>query len=116
MSDYWPLYLRVDRDHAVVVENNPDGRTDQDIWNLVGYQPEMLNLESVYAQYADWVRTPHEENVRLMLLLVIETFETHSYDRLAAKETRPTDMWDAILNPPVHDLSAGDSAHWIPEL
>lgn len=91
MIDYWPFYLRECRSPIITVKENPDGRNNQEIWNIVGCQQEVFNLATAYYQYADWVRTEEEDDWRGKLASAVEILETHTYDRFEREWMKPSE-------------------------
>lgn len=116
MDDYWPFYLRECRSPIITVLSNPDGRTDQELWNLVGLQQESVILVTAYYQYTDWIRTRDEDAFRKILASVVEVYETHTYDRFAKALVRPSK--ELSLTPSFsqgEDSSLIDcGARWVP--
>jgi|SRR5215469_999729 len=114
MENYTPWYLRW---RGLRIDQELHGRHDQDIWNLVGMQPEIEVLMQAYASFDQWARSVQEIDRTADIRHIIWMFEEHTYDRFASEYHKPS---DELKITPKHTVDSETSftdngASWTPE-
>lgn len=88
---------------------NPDYQ-DQDIWDLVGNAPYILSIRDTIRKFDDWFGTMDSLELLGKALCIAEK---ETYDRLAMKEKRPSEIASVYM--PATDTGSSQPMTWYPE-
>ncbi len=72
-------------------ENEEDPlRQDQEVWDLVGNDPAIINFRQMLRSYAGWARAEVETKTEIELRKILGMMERQTYDRLDQPYYRPS--------------------------
>lgn len=89
MQPYKPICAINDADGGYTL---PDNYPDQDIWNLVGFSPVILETDNFFGVAAEWALTDEEESFMFRLgNIALEYAEMITYRRFEKIHGKPSE-------------------------